>query len=178
MTLNEHKRSFLFSSSCRFISNTAKTGNVYIFVIADIHSFITQVFEVVGRLGENLDFFSPLGFDVQTNSDHKTQKIKLYSVRALKRYLNEKNLIHGRVMATISKFSPQIFETHFRHAMNGLFNSHVNFTNGNRCFAQAGSRLWNIKMPYVQTAKSIDTFKTSLRVHLSGISSDMALCRP
>ena len=27
-----------------------------------------------------------------------------------KRYLNEKNLTHGRVMATISKFSPQFFE--------------------------------------------------------------------
>ena len=32
----------------------------------------------------------------------------------IKRYLNEKNLMHGRVMATISKFSPQIFETYFR----------------------------------------------------------------
>ena len=60
-----------------------------------------------------LEFFSPLGFDVQTNSDRKTQRIKLYSVRALKRYLNEKKLIHGRVMATISKFSPQTFETYF-----------------------------------------------------------------
>ena len=49
---------------------------------------------------------------VQTNSGHKAQKIKLYSVRALRLYLNEKNLIHGRVMATISKFSPQIFETY------------------------------------------------------------------
>ena len=29
---------------------------------------------------ENLDFFSPLGFDVLTNSDHKAQKIKLFSV--------------------------------------------------------------------------------------------------
>ena len=35
-------------------------------------------------LGENLDFSSPLGFDVQTNSDHKTQKLKLYSVSAFK----------------------------------------------------------------------------------------------
>ena len=33
-------------------------------------------------------------FAVQTNSDHKTQKIKLYSVRALKHYLSEKSLIH------------------------------------------------------------------------------------
>ena len=50
---------------------------------------------------------------VQINSDHKAPKIKLCSVRALKGYLNEKNLMHGRVMATISKFSPQIFETCF-----------------------------------------------------------------
>ena len=54
-----------------------------------------------------------MGFDVQTNSDHKTPKIKLYSVRALKRHLNEKNLIYGPVMATISEVSPQIFETYF-----------------------------------------------------------------
>ena len=78
-----------------------------------MQSFTSQIFGVVGPLGENLEFFGPLGFDYQTNSDHKTQKIKLYSVRALKSYLNEKNLIHGRVMATISKFSPQIFETYF-----------------------------------------------------------------
>ena len=64
-------------------------------------------------LGRKPVFFSPLGFDVQTNADHRTQKIKLFSVGALKRYLNEKNLTHGRVMATISKFSPQIFETYF-----------------------------------------------------------------
>ena len=69
---------------------------------------------VVGPSGENLDFFSPLGSDVQTNSDPKIQIIKLHSVRALKRYRNEKNLIHGTVMATILKFSLQIFETYFR----------------------------------------------------------------
>ena len=52
----------------------------------------------------------PFGFDVQTNSDHKIKKIKLYSVTTLKRYLNEKNLIHGRrVIATISKFSSRKF---------------------------------------------------------------------
>ena len=78
-----------------------------------MQSFISQIFGVVGSLRENLDFFSLLGFDAQTNSDHKTPEIQLYPVRALKPYLNEKNLIHGRVMATISKFSPQIFETYF-----------------------------------------------------------------
>ena len=81
-----------------------------------MQSFTSQIFGVVSPLQEDLDFFSPLGFDVQTNSDHKTQKIKLYSVRAFKGCLNEKNLIHGRVMSTISKFSPQVFETYF-----GLF---------------------------------------------------------
>ena len=78
-----------------------------------MQSFTSQILGVVGTLGENLDFFSLLGFDVQTNSDHKAPNIKLYSVRALKGYLNEKNLMHGRVMATISKFSQQIFETYF-----------------------------------------------------------------
>ena len=38
---------------------------------------------------------------------------------ALKCYLNEKNVIHGRVMATISKFSPQIFETYLASCPNG-----------------------------------------------------------
>ena len=70
-----------------------------------------------------------MGFDVQTgvqtNSDHETQKIKLNSVRALKRYLNEKNLVHGRVMATISKFSPQIFETYFTVHGASSFATHV-----------------------------------------------------
>ena len=113
MNLNKFKGSFLFkspsSSSHSFIPQHSKTGNVYIFVIANIQSFTSQIFGVVGPLGENLDFFNPLEFDVKTSSDHRTQKIKLFSVIALKRYLNEKNLIHCRIMVTISKFSPQIF---------------------------------------------------------------------
>ena len=83
------------------------------FVIVNIQSFTSQILGVVGTSGENLDLFSLLGFDVLTNSDHKAPKIKLYSVRALKGYLNEKNLMYGRAMETISKFSPQIFETYF-----------------------------------------------------------------
>ena len=50
--------------------------------------------------GENLDIFNPLEFEIQRNSDHETPKIK-FSLRALKR----KNLIHGRVTPTVSKFS-------------------------------------------------------------------------
>ena len=49
-----------------------KAGNVYIFVIANIQSFISRIFGVVGPLGESLDVFGPLGFDVQTKSDYKT----------------------------------------------------------------------------------------------------------
>ena len=78
MNLNEYKESFLFkspsSSNNSFIPNIAKLGNVRIFVITNIQSFTSQAFGVIGPLGENLDVFSLLGFDVQTNSDHKTQK--------------------------------------------------------------------------------------------------------
>ena len=93
----------LSSSSHSFISNTAK---LVIFVIGNIQSFTSQIFGVVSLLGENLDFFSPLRFDTQKNSDYETPKIKLYLVRAFKRYLNDKSLIHDRVTPTISKFSP------------------------------------------------------------------------
>ena len=38
-----------------------KTGNVCTFVIANIESFKFQIFGVVGPLGENFNFLSPLG---------------------------------------------------------------------------------------------------------------------
>ena len=86
-------------SSHRLISNTAykclhivKLTNVYVLLIGNFQSFTSDFFGVVGSLGENLDSFSPLGFDIQRNSDHETPKFGLYSVRALKRCLNEKNL--------------------------------------------------------------------------------------
>ena len=66
-----------------------------------------------GSLRRKPRFFSLLGFDLKTNSDYKTLKIKLYSVRAFKSCLNEINLIYGRVMVTISKFSPQIFVAYY-----------------------------------------------------------------
>ena len=70
--------------------------------------------KVVGPLGGKFDFFSPSGFEIQSDFDYRSSKIKFYFVRALKCYLNEKNLIHGRVTATILKFSPQIFKTYIR----------------------------------------------------------------
>ena len=70
-------------------------------------SFISQHLRIECPLGGKFDFFSPSGFEIQSVFDYRTLKIKSYSVRALKCYLNEKNLIHGRVTATISKLSPQ-----------------------------------------------------------------------
>ena len=56
---------------------------------------MSQILRVVGLLGEKFKFFSPLRFKVQSNFDLETTKIKLHSVRALKRHQNETNLIHG-----------------------------------------------------------------------------------
>ena len=72
--------------------------------------------KVVGPLGGKFDFFSPLGFEIQSDFDYRTLKLKFYSVKAFICYLNEKNLIHDRVTATISKFSPQSFETYFNQS--------------------------------------------------------------
>ena len=60
MNLNEYKESFLFKSP----SSSSKTGNVYIFVIANIQSFTSQIFGVVGPLEEHLEVFSLLGFGI------------------------------------------------------------------------------------------------------------------
>ena len=65
MNLNEYKGSFLFKlPSSSLYTQHIKTGNVYIFVIANIQNFTSQIFGVVGPLGENSIFFSSLGFDV------------------------------------------------------------------------------------------------------------------
>ena len=55
-------------------------------------------------IGRKVQFFNLSGIEIQSVSAYRTSNIKFYSVRALKCYLNEKNLIHGRVTATISKF--------------------------------------------------------------------------
>ena len=68
---------------------------------------------------EKTSIFSPLGFDLYLNFCHKIKKPSS-TQSALKCYLNEKNLMHGRVMVTISKFSPQIFETYLANCPNGV----------------------------------------------------------
>ena len=88
MNLNEYNgwlclSRYLFPAITLYL--TQQTGNVYIFVIGNIQSFTSQIIGVISPLAENLDFFSPLEFDIQRNSEHETPKIKLHSVRALKR---------------------------------------------------------------------------------------------
>ena len=61
-------------------------------------------FESCRCLGGMFDVFSPSGFEIQSDFEYRTSKTKFYCLKALKRYLNEKNLIHDRVKATISKF--------------------------------------------------------------------------
>ena len=53
-----------------------------------------------------------------------------------------------------------------RHSVNGLFIPHCKSTYGSRCFVQIGSRLWNNIPNDVQTAKSVDTFKSGFRNYL------------
>ena len=78
-----------------------------------IKSFIAQNLKVVGPFGGKFDFSVPRDLKIKAiNFDYRTSKIKFNSARALKCYVNEKNLINGRVNPTISEFSLHIFETY------------------------------------------------------------------
>ena len=90
----------------------SKPEKICIFVISNSKSFIFQILKVVGPLGGNFDFFSPSGFEFESDFDYNTSKMKFQSFRVLKRYLNEKRLIRGREAATVSKFGELIFETY------------------------------------------------------------------
>ena len=78
-------------------------GNT-VFVIGNIQSFTFKFLGGVSPLEENFHLLV-LWIWKSWNSDHQTAKIKLYSVRALYRCLNEKELMQGRITATISKVS-------------------------------------------------------------------------
>ena len=63
---------------------------------------MSQNLKVVGSLEESSIFSVPWDyFEIQIDFDCKISKIKLYSVRALQCYLNEKHMIHAQVTATI-----------------------------------------------------------------------------
>ena len=72
-----------------------KHENFCIFVITNSKSFISQNLKAVRPLGEKFDFFIPSGTENHGDFDYITSRMKLCSVRAFKRYLNDKNLIHG-----------------------------------------------------------------------------------
>ena len=68
--------------------------NVYLLVIGNIQSFTSQFFIWSVPWEKTSIFFSLLEFDIERNSDHENPKIKLYTMRPLKCYLNEQNLIN------------------------------------------------------------------------------------
>ena len=84
-------------------------------VISSSQSFISQLLNVVGPLGEKFDFFIPLGFGIQSAFDHKISKIKFCSDRAFIWHPKDKNLIHDSETPTILKFSAKNFDTDFRY---------------------------------------------------------------
>ena len=43
-----------------------------------------EIYRAVGCLGEMLDFFSPLGYEANSNFDYKTYKLKPDPIRASK----------------------------------------------------------------------------------------------
>ena len=106
----------LTSFSYNSISNITHL-NFCVFVMSNKKSFMYQNLKFVSPCGGKFDFFNHLGFEIRSVFDYRTSKIKFYSVRALNCCLNEKILILGRVMATISKFGPKIFETYFSHVL-------------------------------------------------------------
>ena len=65
------------------------------FVISNKKSFMSQNLKVVDPLGGKFNFVSPFGFEIESDSDNRSSEIKFCSIRALKCYLNEKNLIRG-----------------------------------------------------------------------------------
>ena len=55
----------------------SKSGNFYTFVISSNQSLISEVLKTVDSLGEKFDLFSPLGFDIQKDSDLGRSKVTL-----------------------------------------------------------------------------------------------------
>ena len=66
------------------------------FVNSNNYGIISQNLKIVGLLGEKVAFFIPLGIQIEIDFHHAKTRIKLYSFRALKRYLDVKNLTQGR----------------------------------------------------------------------------------
>ena len=67
----------------------SKSEHFCLFVISNSKSFASQKLKFVGLLGRKCDFFFiSSGSDIQSDFDYKTSKMKLYSVRTLKPYVN------------------------------------------------------------------------------------------
>ena len=62
----------------------------------NLQSFISQILKVAGLLAEKFKFFVLFGVHIEVGFYYLNMKIKLHSLRALKQYLNNKNLAHGK----------------------------------------------------------------------------------
>ena len=70
-------------------------------------SFISQILKVVGPLVKEVKVFISLGNQMEKDLNDINTRIKLQSVRALKRYLYYDNLTHDQKAATIQTFTNQ-----------------------------------------------------------------------
>ena len=75
----------------------------YIFVIRNNQSTVTQNLKTGDLLGEFFFTFIPLGIQIEIDFHYGKTRIKLHSIRASKRYLNNKSLTHGQGTAPINK---------------------------------------------------------------------------
>ena len=111
-----------------YLIQHSKLENFCIFVISNNKSLISQNLKVVSPLGRKFNFSVHRDLKFKAILITEPQKSSSTHGRVLKRYLNEKHLIHGRVMATISKFSPLIFETYFRSVKGFASYRYLKFT--------------------------------------------------
>ena len=81
------------------------------------------------------------------NSDQEIPKIKVYSVRALKRYLNEKNLIHSRVTERTSN----LVHRFFKHT-----STHEGQLSVSKKFQKSWSQNQNYAMLYATSRKKLN----------------------
>ena len=102
--LNEWISTNIEASSCGniFSANLRKIEIFFsVFVHSDYHCFISQNLKVIGFLGQKFNFFIPLGTQIEIDFHSANKRIQLHSFIALKWYLNDKSLKHGRRTATI-----------------------------------------------------------------------------
>ena len=63
---------------------------------------------------EKFEFFNHLGLETKSDFDRRTSQIKSHSIRASKRYLNDKSQTHGREIESIFRFNAKNLESNLK----------------------------------------------------------------